>query len=171
MQNPMLFSNLGMRRSAAGVGASGDGSAIAIAGALGIEAFAYGPYVLRDRTTPKCAKLGTGASLVHVRSRLCPRFFWCWAPKKEKKAVSCKKMRTSNYPSRPVPACWRWVCPPPSTTRIARRLLCGYIRPPMSVGGAGLARLKVTRKFVVGLFCGGAFHDEVIFHQKLNVFF
>ena len=30
---------------------------------------------------------------------------------------------------------------------------------PMSVGGAGFARLAVTRKFVVGLFCGGAFHD------------
>ena len=29
----------------------------------------------------------------------------------------------------------------------------------MSVGGAGLARPEVTRKFVVGLFCGGAFHD------------
>jgi len=39
------------------------------------------------------------------------------------------------------------------------RLLCDCVRPPMSVGGAGLARPKVTRKFVVGLFCGGAFHD------------
>ena len=29
----------------------------------------------------------------------------------------------------------------------------------MSIGGAGLARPEVTRKFVVGLFCGGAFHD------------
>ena len=30
----------------------------------------------------------------------------------------------------------------------------------MSVGGAGLVRPKVTRKFAVGLFCGGgAFHD------------
>ena len=29
----------------------------------------------------------------------------------------------------------------------------------MSVGGAGLARPEVTRKFVVGLFCGGAFHE------------
>ena len=29
----------------------------------------------------------------------------------------------------------------------------------MSVGGACLARPEVTRKFVVGLFCGGAFHD------------
>ena len=31
------------------------------------------------------------------------------------------------------------VCTPPSRTRIAR-LLCAYIRPPMSMGGAGLAR-------------------------------
>ena len=31
--------------------------------------------------------------------------------------------------------------------------------PPMSVGGAGLARPEVTRKFVMGLFCGGTFHD------------
>ena len=29
----------------------------------------------------------------------------------------------------------------------------------MSMGGEGLARPKVTRKFAVGLFCGGAFHD------------
>ena len=27
------------------------------------------------------------------------------------------------------------------------------------MGGEGLARPKVTRKFVVGLFCGGVFHD------------
>ena len=31
----------------------------------------------------------------------------------------------------------------------------------MSMGGAGLARPEVTRKFAVGLFCGGAFHDVV----------
>ena len=29
----------------------------------------------------------------------------------------------------------------------------------MSMGGEGSARPKVTRKFAVGLFCGGAFHD------------
>ena len=29
----------------------------------------------------------------------------------------------------------------------------------MSMGGEGSARPKVTRKSVVGLFCGGAFHD------------
>ena len=29
----------------------------------------------------------------------------------------------------------------------------------MSMGGASLARPEVTRKFAVGLFCGGAFHD------------
>ena len=29
----------------------------------------------------------------------------------------------------------------------------------MPMGGEGSARPKVTRKSVVGLFCGGAFHD------------
>ena len=50
------------------------------------------------------------------------------------------------------------MCSPPSRTRIAR-LLCDFIRPPMSLGGAGLAIPEVTRKFAVGLFCGGVFHD------------
>ena len=53
------------------------------------------------------------------------------------------------------------VCPPPPSrrTRIARLLLCDFIRAPMSVGEAGLARPEVSHKLAVGLFCDGAFHD------------
>ena len=57
--------------------------------ALGIErtpsiiiAFAFE----RPRA-PKCAKLGLGASAVHVRSRLCSRFFGVGPTKKAKKAA------------------------------------------------------------------------------------
>ena len=59
---------------------------------------------------------------------------------------------------RPPPPVGGGCFPPPSGTRIAR-LLCDFIRSPMSVGGAGSARPEMPRKFAVGLFCGGAFHD------------
>ena len=68
----------------------------------------------------------------------------------------CKPILKLGLSARPhplevgVPTC---PPPPPSRTRIAR-LLCGFIRPPMSVSmsvsGAGLARPEVTRKFAVG---------------------
>ena len=41
--------------------------------------------------TPKCAKLVLGASAVHVRSRLCSRFFGVGPPQNEKRAILCKK--------------------------------------------------------------------------------
>ena len=50
----------------------------------------YNRIFARSRT-PKCAKLVLGASAVHVRSRLCSRFFGVGPPKNEKKAILCEK--------------------------------------------------------------------------------
>ena len=88
-----------------------------------------------------CAKLVLGASAVHVRSRLCSRFFGVAPPKNEKKAFFCGKGAYYELVSSSVPTRWRRVCQPPSRTRIAR-LLCAYIRPPMSMGASAGARAQ-----------------------------
>ena len=50
----------------------------------------YNRIFARSRT-PKCAKLVLGASAVHVRSRLCSRFFGVGIQKNEKRAILCVK--------------------------------------------------------------------------------
>ena len=50
----------------------------------------YNRIFARSRT-PKCAKLVLGASAVHVRSRLCCRFFGVAPPQKEKMRFLCEK--------------------------------------------------------------------------------
>ena len=59
----------------------------------------YNRIFARSRT-PKCAKLVLGASAVHVRSRLCSRFFGVGPPKKREKGdFVCKRcvLRTREF--------------------------------------------------------------------------
>ena len=59
-----------------------------------------------------------------------------------------------------VPTGFAWVCPPRFLTRIAHRRL-GLRRFPMSSDERGGLEPELSRKNVVGLFCGAAFHDVV----------
>ena len=92
------------------------------------------------------------ASLVHVRIALRTFFLWFWAHKKREKGNFCKLPKSVR--SHPLE-----VGLPTALHDANRASAVRFNRPPMSVGGAGLARSEVTRKFVVELFCGGAFHD------------
>ena len=58
---------------------------------LGIQPNSIYNRIFARSRTPKCAKLVLGASAVHVRSRLCSRFFGVAPPKNEKRAVLCEK--------------------------------------------------------------------------------
>ena len=51
----------------------------------------YNLIFARSRT-PKRAKLGLVVSVVHVRTRLCSRFFGVGPPKNEKRAILCQKV-------------------------------------------------------------------------------
>ena len=80
-------------------------------------------------------------------------------PKNEKRAILCEKGAYCELASSLSPHPLKVGVPTALQDANRAAPVCAYIRPPMSMGGEGLARPKVTRKFVVGLFCGGAFHD------------
>ena len=69
-----------------------------------------------------------------------------------------KRVRTANSLVRPSPPV-EGGCAHRPPGRESRGSCALIFVPPMSMGGAGLARPEFTRKFVVGLFYGGAFHD------------
>ena len=110
--------------------------------ALGI----YRVHLIYNRTfarsrTPKCAKLVLGASAVHVRSRLCSRFFWRRPPQNENKAILCEKGAYCELVSSLSPHPLKEGVPT-ALQDANRELLCAYIRSAMSMGGAGFGETR-----------------------------